>query len=191
MKTLTVQEYANLKGVSHVTVYRWIEKNKVNYTVEHLEGKDVKKVLVDNDELLSTNSESTDVSNENKYVSTQVENEDIIDSQPVSMPANDKYLELLSKMYEDNKYLSELAGQAKLLMDSEHKTKEAYFQLQQENRQLIEEQVTLKLKLEQLQENFKKSEEENTQQKELELLKDKLNKLENQKTFWDVLFRKV
>jgi len=176
LETLTVQEYADLKGVSHVTVYRWIEKNKVKYIVEHLEGKDVKKVLVDNDELLSTNRVSAYVSNENKYVSTRVESEDIIDVQPVRMPANDKYLELFSKMYEDNKNLAELAGQAKLLADSEHQTKQEYFKIVQENKQLLQEKTIVET-------------ENRLINKQLEELKQKLDNVEKKENnnWWSKL----
>jgi hypothetical protein len=50
-----------------------------------------------------------------------------------------------------------MAGQAKLLMDSEHRTKEEYFKVIQEN-------AILKAQLEQLQEKMSQQEEENKHQ---------------------------
>lgn len=82
-----------------------------------------------------------------------------------------EYNTKLSDLHNQLVGYAELAGQAKLLTDSEHKTKEAYFKLQQENKQLREERIELKMKLEQLQEKFEG-------QKEVK------------KNFFDVLFRR-
>jgi len=208
VKKLEVQEYAELVGKSKTAIYNSIKDNKLKYIVETINGRDVKMVLIEDEEyeeLLIPDTlnqvEKQASHNLNQPVELRLNNAHIATESPVVM-------ELIMQLRDSQKYFvennfklndlqnklviyAELAGQAKLLTDSESKTKEAYFQLQQENRQLIEEQVTLKLKLEQFQENFKKSEEENTQKKEIEMLKKKLSEVENQKTFWDVLFRKV
>ncbi|MGD9581598.1 MAG: hypothetical protein AB7V50_09515 [Vampirovibrionia bacterium] len=208
MKKLEVQEYAELVGKSKTAIYNSIKDNKLKYIVETINGRDVKMVLIEDEEyeeLLIPNTlnqvEKQASYNLNQHIESGLNSNQIVNESPVVM-------ELITQLKDSQKYFveynhkvsdlhnklvvyAELAGQAKLLMDSEHSTKEEYFKLQQENRQLRDEQVALKVKLEQLQENFKKSDEESTQQKELEMLKKKLSEVENQKTFWDVLFKKV
>jgi regulator of replication initiation timing len=77
-------------------------------------------------------------------------------------------MRFLREIYQDNKNLAELAGQAKLLTDSENQVKQAYFETTQENKTLIIENATLKARLD-------------TSQDRINELQAKLQEQENKK----------
>ena len=166
MKKLSVDEYAKLIGVTPKTVYRRIEKGQVITCKDIVNNKEVTRVIVDDDEMLNSDMTNT--------CQRQMTNDDMTSGNNPSIPIStvtqgDKFLDLIKQMYEDNKHLSEYAGQIKLLTDSENKTKEEYFKVVQENAQL-------KAKLD-------------LQQKQLEELKEKLKSQETSKNnnWWSKL----
>ncbi|MEW5819724.1 MAG: hypothetical protein AB1782_06000 [Cyanobacteriota bacterium] len=127
-----------------------MEKNRVSYTVEKVDGRDVKKVLVQDNELLSSDSETSPVESNVVGVATLPKKSGYDEIEDVVTGRQDQILELLRSMYEDNRNLAERAGQAKLLTDSESKTKEEYFKVIQEN-------ATLKAKIEMLQQQLEET----------------------------------
>ncbi|MEW5819494.1 MAG: hypothetical protein AB1782_04830 [Cyanobacteriota bacterium] len=166
MKNLSVSEFAKLMDVSPVTVYRWIDKGKVNFITELIDDREVKRIIVTDDVINSNkhvlNSNNEHVKTINKPVITEIQPEENTSNENVNSTNNNtQLLQLLNKMYEDfskiaddNRYLAELAGQTKLLTDSEEKTKEQFFQLVQENKTLIKLNSKLEVENELLKEKI-------------------------------------
>jgi len=46
LQKLTVKEYAKRKNVSKKTVYSWIKKDQVNYTIETVQGRSISYILL-------------------------------------------------------------------------------------------------------------------------------------------------
>lgn len=120
LDTVSVQEYAISKGVSERTVRNWIEKNKIPVIKETLNNREVLRVVINDDKMLS--SECSEVLAE--VVSEPAEK--------ITKTSGGYSEEMMNKLLENAK----LAGQAQLLMDSEARTKEQFFEITQENTQL-------------------------------------------------------
>lgn len=171
MRKIHVNDYAAEQGVTSKTVYDWVSKGKVRHIKEKGERHTTTYILVD--------EPKNDVTHQVKHGDTMSEQNISSQVQPVQDTK-----EILEFMREMTEYI-ELAGQARLLSDSERQTKEHYFELTQENKLLIKENTKLeiershfktenqelKLKLEQLQEKFKGQEEENKKQGIFSILK--------------------
>lgn len=157
IKKISVYEYAQLIGVTPKTVYKMIGKNEVITTRETINKRVVTRVIIDDEEKLSKNDTHPQV----HEVNIQEEQEEMYEPQKTYYDYN---LEVILKDYVDiRKQLisyAELAGQVKLLEDSEHRTKESYFEVVQENKTLIQQQAELKAKLELKEEKLKQLEEQ-------------------------------
>lgn len=175
MQKLTVREYALEQNVSEKTVYQWVRSDKVKHIKETRNNQEVTIILVD-----TVQSNVKPTSNQfEQNSSLQLQSEAIVNNQI----QQSEYLELIKRMYADNaslsernSQLSELAGQAKLLTDSEHRTKQEYFKIVQENKQLLQEKTIV--------------ETENMMiNKQLEELKQKLDNVEKKENnnWWSKL----
>lgn len=164
MQKLTVQEYAKLTGVSSTIVYRKIKRGELATKTEVINNRELTVILLDDQEkktleTVSNNFEQK-ASNSLEQFQTHVD----------TLQGND----FIQKMYEDNmalvqdmkKYI-ELAGQTKLLEDSEKRTQDQYFELLHENKTLLKETSAQAREIDILKEQLKKQEE-----KILELQKD-------------------
>ncbi len=151
MQHLTVKEYAKRKNVSEKTVYSWIKKDQVNYTIETVQGRSITYVLVPlvQKEVNEVNEAVYDGKEQNK--SSYVESVE----HGLNQPHNSELVEFMREM---TGYI-ELAGQAKLLTDSESKTKEEYFRTIQENAQLKAQLDLKEQQLKEFQEKLKTQEE--------------------------------
>ena len=186
MRRVSVAEYSKIADVTEKTVRSWIGKGKIPVAMEEVNGRLVKRIIVEDNEMLTIDSIDTgsidtqcksNVSG-NVAMNSAKEDESLSVERQIGSTILTKLIDENNLMRRDlldltKKYLetAELAGQAKLLTDSENKTKEQYFEV-------IQEKAHLKAAFE-------------VQQKELERLRDKLDKLENQSSFWDVLFKKI
>jgi len=143
---LSVEEYAKKTGMSVQAVYKKIRLNQLK-TDEKMQSGRIKKFIKieEVEDFIKPVEQDNSLQNSNNTIS---------------------YIESMQRIHEDyrslvqqNIELAQLAGQAKLLVDSEHRTKEEYFRTIQENKLLTEEKSELKAKLELLQEQNKKLEE--------------------------------
>ncbi len=166
MRKLTVQEYAKLMNISPSTVWKRVRQCKVKHIKEEVENREVIMILVEDDEsneklssvrevIATKDYEECELTEENNREVALVER--VMDEIKVMNQRVDEYSNRAMEY-------AELAGQAKLLTDSENKTKEEYFKVVQENAVL---------------------------KSELNLLKDKMKEPEDKRTFWDILFKKV
>lgn len=200
MKKVTVQDYAKLTGVSHTIVYRKIKKGELATKTEMINNRETTVILVDDNEILQephiSNSFKQFNETPNETIETQFET---VSETPIGV-------EFIGDIIQDNKEMrrellelskkymetAQLAGQAKLLTDSEHETKNQYFQLVQENKILIKENIKLEtttsILTEQI-EDLKKGANEKatlkakleTTQEQLETLQKKLQEIEGQR----------
>ena len=171
MRKLTVQEYAKLMGVSNTIVYRKIKRGELATKTEIINNREVAVILVEESDIkhFEDVSNSLEHSSLNSVEQFQTPVENILNA------------EFIQKMYEDNmklvedvKNYAELAGQTKLLTDSEHRTQQQYFELQQENKMLIQENAILKTKNELI------ADQNEQYKKQIELLQEKITELELQ-----------
>ena len=58
LSELTVKEYATLKDVSEKTVHNWIEKGRLQCKYKNIKGRNVKVILVNDNELLRNYNEN-------------------------------------------------------------------------------------------------------------------------------------
>lgn len=183
MKKLTISEYARESGVAERTVRNWVSSGKLATSKEMINNRKVTVILVDeNEKFDSASIKSAEYTGSQNYPmaanrqKTMPPPEEPLYSNDFS-ESQDDFLELIKKMYEDNRNLAELAGQAKLLTDSERRTQEQYFQLQNENKILLQENSAQKKEIELLKLGLQKLEEEKAK------VNNKLNELEahNQK----------
>jgi len=195
VKKIAISDYAHIVGKSRTAVVKMIDRGLLSTGFVEKDGKRVRAVIIDNEDLLRVNtfetSFETGFDTEVKHVTPGVDPYVIpvkeADTQEavftkitpaLEIKDNTSLYELLNDMYNQNtklvddvKHLAELAGQTKLLTDSEHRTKEQYFEL-------IHEKANLQAKNELLEkqiEDLKKETQEATHLKaELKLLKEKL-----------------
>lgn len=164
LKKVSVEDYAKLIGVSAKTVYRRIDRGQIETCKDVVNNKEVTRIMVDEEDIvdgkLANQSNSTGMTEPFSMINTTNGTDEN------NFGVSEKYLDLLRQLYEDNQYLSELAGQAKLLSDSENKTKQEYFQLVQENRTLLEQKIKLETKNEVLEEQLEASKGEMQQRLE-------------------------
>ena len=142
MRYLTVAEYAAEQGISVAAVYKKIQKNKVKTTKKEHNNQFVTFVIGDSGE------------EGFKPHDNHEEQNNLLQVEHVKNHANND--SLIDFMREMTPYI-QLAGQAKLLEDSERRTKQQYFELVQENAQIKTELKLLKEKLQTQEENTKPS----------------------------------
>lgn len=139
MKYLKVDDYAKRTGITHQAVYKKIKSGELQTTKKSVSGRLVTFIEID------------EVEPEFNEVAQPYEQNNLLQAEhvesPINMSNNSEYLELIKQMYEDNRSLAELAGQTKLLTDSENRTKEEYFRIVSEHSEL---KAKLSLKEEQL-----------------------------------------
>ncbi len=176
MKKLEVQEYAELIGKSRTAIYNSIKDNKLKYIVENINGRDVKKVLIEDEEyeelLMPDNLNQLEKQSSfklNQPIEARLNNAQAAAESPIVM-------ELMMQLKDSQKHFAEynykvndlqnklvvyaeLAGQAKLLTDSENKTKEEYFKTIQENAQLKAQLDLKEQQLKEFQDKLKTQEE--------------------------------
>jgi hypothetical protein len=162
MQKYTVSEIVQKFAVPESKVRRRIKKGLLPVVKERDGHQEVTKVLVESEEMLLTVIEGRDIQGKLYEPETTIEAEYVSDIQEAEEPdvainPSDSHFrsdmsihEILKDLYNHNKTLTEdvkkyaeLAGQAKLLTDSEHKTKQQFFELVAEN-------AVLKEKLERL-----------------------------------------
>lgn len=132
MSELSVKEYARRTGITPQAVYLKIE-NKQLKTVEKMSNNRLVKYIVVED-IKDIDSSTLTSEEQNNTLQT-------------SIVENDRLLDFLENMQEKMNSYAELAGQTKLLMDSENRTKQQYFELIQENAQIKAELKLLQEKL--------------------------------------------
>jgi len=142
LRYLTVAEYAAEQGISVAAVYKKIQKNKVKTTKKEHNNQFVTFVIGDSGE------------EGFKPHDNHEEQNNLLQVEHVKNHANND--SLIDFMREMTPYI-QLAGQAKLLEDSERRTKQQYFELVQENAQIKTELKLLKEKLQTQEENTKPS----------------------------------
>jgi len=143
MSELSVKEYARRTGITPQAVYLKIENKQLKFVEKMSNNRLVKYVVVDDVEFIDSSTLTSE--EQNKPLQT-------------SIVENDRLLDFLENMQEKMNNYAELAGQAKLLTDSEHRTKEQYFEVVQEKAQLQAKNETLQAKIEELQEKLKSQE---------------------------------
>jgi len=157
MKKYTIAEYAREKSVTEHSVRYKVERGKLLTRKEMINNRETTIIMADESEEFLLPAEQ--VTERNKSQCQQI-TEHITEKNgtPIKSDVNNngEVLTVFKQMYDDNlklidkiQLLSELAGQAKLLTDSENRTKQEYFQIIQENATL---KATLDLKNQQLEE---------------------------------------
>lgn len=190
MKKIAVYEYAKLIGVTPKTVYKMIEKEEVITTKEIVNNREVKRIVVDDEEILRKYTNLAGVSKVNIQNELDIPKDDCSSINSFSGVNDEKLkqinlLENNSDMYKSNDLVNfmremagyiELSGQAKLLTDSEYQTKQEYFKVVQENKQLLQEKTIVET-------------ENRLINKQLEELKQKLDNAEKKETnnWWSKL----
>lgn len=174
---LTVRDYAIALGISETAVRKQIKKNRLKTCYELRDNRKV--LLVENDNLLLKSFESIEQSSEQNK-SSQFEQV----SKHEETPTGQDFLKVLfemqhqnSQLVEDVKKYAELAGQAKLLTDSESRTRQEYFKLIQESKNAEKERAELIVKTQLLEKQLVDREELKTK---LELSYQRLRELEEQ-----------
>lgn len=194
LRKIAVSDYAKMVGKSRTSVIRMIEKGLLSQGYINKDGKRVKAIIVEDEQMLSFNTSDktfdTSVKTCNTHVTPPVKRENSLDSPELeeqenmdvvnrdfskeSIPKYNSFdIQLLTPLLDQIKdsqqhfityqqqitelqkqviSYAELAGQAKLLTDSENKTREEYFRIMQEN-------VTLKTEIKQLHEKLKSHQE--------------------------------
>lgn len=158
MQRLTVAEYARRTGKNESTVRKWINTGQLKTSTEVINNRKVTVILV-----------------EDSFESVQDDTGSVLPDRTGMIQDHQKsspeplYGDFVQKMYEDNmnlvqdiknyadsiKEYAEKAGQAKLLTVSEEKTKEQFFQTQQENKSLVTENASLKKEVDLLKDQLK------------------------------------
>ena len=175
MKKVTIQEYAFQNGVSEKTVRRYIDAGKLPALKEMVNNRETTLVLIEDTEERNLNIVHNDDRHQVRQDDRQLEQNNLLQR---DMTDNTKLIEKLVDKIEN---LAELAGQAKLLTDSERRTQEQYFELVQDKANLQAKTDLLEKQVEKL----KKDAQENTQIKaELKLLQEKLKEQESNKPNW-------
>ena len=180
MDRYTVSELVQKFGYPESKIRRRIKKGLLP-TIKEKDGhQEVIKVLVESEDLLLSVIEGREiqaVASEQMTIecdeSQEVkESEFVRDSGSFERWGNNQMLEFCRELYGQNKLLmedikqyAELAGQTKLLTDSEHQTKQEYFKIVQENKQLLQEKAIVET-------------ENRLINKQLEELKQKLDTVE-------------
>lgn len=159
MRKVHISDYANEQGVSTKTVYDWVGKGKVRHIKEKGERHTTTYILVDEEE----DQVKHQVLRSNTGKEQNISLQEVL-AETLETPVNKEFIETIGRFHDDYKLLAErnvelaeLAGQTRLLMDSEHKTKEEYFKAIQEN-------AVLKAKVETLQEKIQMLEEKQNNQ---------------------------
>lgn len=188
MKKVSVYEYATLIGVTPKTVYKMIDKGEVITTKEIVNNREVIRIVFDSEESLSKYTQIEEITVGN-IGNSQSEIRDISSSKSHIPSANlELILEDYVSMRKDLITYAELAGQAKLLTDSEHRTKQEYFQVIQENKQMAQEkarlEATTQILSSQIEELKKETQAQADLKAQLELYKQKLKEVEDQKRSW-------
>ncbi|MEW5820961.1 MAG: hypothetical protein AB1782_12285 [Cyanobacteriota bacterium] len=155
MKKLTVREYAQKLQRSERTIRKWIEDGKLRTRTELINGRKVTVIFVDDEEFdPESNTEYAELAEDTIFGKEPTNAEQMPNQLNHNIQAD--ILEVIKQMQEQNaelikdvKIYAELAGQTKLLTDSESKTKEEYFRLQQE---LAEVKAELKMKNQRIEE---------------------------------------
>lgn len=183
---LTIAQFAKFFDMSERTARNWAKSGKLKTTKRLINNRDTTIVFVNPNNLPEGLIWPEGPANEN----------DIEEEFPAILPEGVKpnvdndYLALIKKMYEDHqqnymeiKQYAELAGQAKLLTDSEHSTKQELFEIKQENKTLIIQKAKLEEKIQLLEKQLDEYKEkvfklEETLQKKLE------SEPEKTESFW-------
>lgn len=155
MQKYTVSEIVQKFSLSESKVRRRIKKGKLPVIKEKEGKKDITKILVESEEMLMTlindcenqidgqiSEKEMDVEfYDKKSKCLGLEKSVLFDKNQSTSSAS--LHAILKDLYNHNKLLvedikkyAELAGQAQLLTDSEHRTKQEYFQLMQEKVEL-------------------------------------------------------
>lgn len=169
MQKYTVSEIVQKFAIPESKVRRRIKKGLLP-TMKEKEGtQEVTKVLIQSEEMLRAvidgrdfRLNSLDLEDDKNNDIQEVKDVEFTRLSHESHSTDDTNLyELIKDMYYQNKNLvedvkkyAELAGQTKLLTDSENRTKQEYFQLSQENKLLVQEKAELKAKLDILEEKL-------------------------------------
>ena len=187
---IAISDYAKLIGKSRTSIIKMIDKGLLSTGYLNKDGKKIKAIIVENDEILSDNTYDTwgdsTVNTLHKDVTPRIDEDLIEDKNQLPLKEalilNDSQVDrgLSEDFVKQILTYVELAGQSKLLMDSEHRTKEEYFKIAQENKILLQEktEIEAKLKIQNIQLEELKAKLENVENKEFEELKVKLNRLE-------------
>lgn len=187
---IAISDYAKLIGKSRTSIIKMIDKGLLSTGYLNKDGKKIKAIIVENDEILSDNTYDTwgdsTVNTLHKDVTPRID-EDLIEAKnqlPLkeALILNDNQIDrgLSEDFVKQILTYVELAGQSKLLMDSEYRTKEEYFKIAQENKVLLQEKTAIetKLNIQNSQIEELKAKLDKVENKELEELKVKLNRLE-------------
>jgi len=187
---IAISDYAKLIGKSRTSIIKMIDKGLLCTGYLDKDGKKIKAIIVENDEILSDNTYNTwndsTVNTLHKDVTPRID-EDLIEAKnqlPLkeALILNDNQIDrgLSEDFVKQILTYVELAGQSKLLMDSEYRTKEEYFKIAQENKVLLQEKTAIetKLNIQNSQIEELKAKLDKVENKELEELKVKLNRLE-------------
>src|SRR3989339_866431 len=154
---IAISDYAKLIGKSRTSIIKMIDKGLLCTGYLDKDGKKIKAIIVENDEILSDNTYNTwndsTVNTLHKDVTPRID-EDLIEAKnqlPLkeALILNDNQIDrgLSEDFVKQILTYVELAGQSKLLMDSEYRTKEEYFKIAQENKVLLQEKTAIETKL--------------------------------------------
>lgn len=191
MKRVDVKEFARMTGRSTREVVNLCKKGKLPFEKSKKNGKDRYVINIECKEAFEmVKNTKKDKKNNQKYKKTAT----LVKSSELSGDNRDNHLyielnknpELVNTLVQQVKEtqklfcdiqdelitFSEAAGQAKVLSISEKLTRQQYFELTQENKMLVEQQLQLKTQLDQ-----KKSEIEELQQQLQQLESANINKL--------------
>jgi len=160
---LKVEEYAKRTSISHQAVYKKIKSGELKTTKKSVNGRLVTFIEIEEVEKIFNHVAQPEEQNTLLHA-------EIVESD--SKPVNEELIRLLTNSHDYTTQLvekiekyAEIAGQAKLLMDSEHQTKQEYFKVVQENKQLLQEKTIVET-------------ENRLINKQLEELKQKLDTVE-------------
>lgn len=156
MKKLSVSEYAKITGVTEKTVRSWIDKGRLPVAMEEVNGRLARRVIVDDNEILTTDTTDT---HDTDSIDAEFSSNDTSNVSNVTTPQSLINQGLSEGFVKQILTYVELAGQAKLLTDSEHRTKEEYFKTVQENKILLQDNTELKAEIKYLQEKLKVQED--------------------------------
>lgn len=131
---LSVEDYSRRADVSVQAVYKKIKCKQLK-TVEKMQHGRLKKFI-----------EVEEVEKDFQLYEDPIEQNNPLQNDETQ----NNYIEALQRIHEDyrrlvqaNLELAELAGQTKLLTDSENRTRQEYFQLMQETKQVEQERAAL------------------------------------------------
>lgn len=149
MRLVTLRQYAEELGISYEAVRKKVNKNELQTKFTYVNNRRTKVIVLpdEEDEQNDAFDHTQHVKQPDPMVTQQSYNQD-------KEGENSKLIELLAQAQNQNatlvenlKHYAQLAGQTKLLVDSEERTKKEFYQLYQENKQLYIEVEKLKIQL--------------------------------------------